>query len=143
MDWTPRAPVRPADADPPNRRRYDILNRRAPRAFEESRRDPGVRAVFREWSACMAKDGFRRADPPAAVNDPRRGGSTGPCADEIDTARADVRRKAETGVVVVWRAAEPRIQRAAITADPADLRALKAPRESHLAAARQVLDRKA
>ncbi|WP_216590824.1 hypothetical protein [Streptomyces brasiliscabiei] len=210
-DWTPRAPVRPAAADPPNRRRYgviedavarefgfhappdpvaevrftsarerraaslsarelraaygddgtggcwkrahdrlldgvpgsdyDLLNRQALRAFEESRRDPRVRAVFREWSACMAKDGFRYADPPAAVNDPRWGGSKAPSAQEIDTARADVRCKEETGVVSVWRAAETRIQRAAITAAPAEFRALKATREAHLAAARGVLDR--
>ncbi|WEH17334.1 hypothetical protein [Streptomyces sp. VNUA24] len=118
---------------------YGVLNRRALRAFEDSRRDPRVRAVFREWSACMAKDGFRYADPPAAVNDPRWGASTAPSAREIATARADVRCKEETGVVPVWRAAETRIQRAAIAEAPTDFQALKATRQAHLTAARATL----
>ncbi|MFD9115845.1 hypothetical protein [Streptomyces bottropensis] len=209
MDWTPRPPVKAAETDPPNRRRYgviedavalrfgfhappdpvaevrftsarerraeslsagerraaygddgtggcwrqahdrllrgvpesdyDVLNRHAMRAFEESRRDPRVRAVFRRWSACMAKDGFRYADPPAVVNDPRWSASAAPSAGEIETARADVRCKEETDVVAVWRAAETRIQRTKITADPTGFEALKATRQAHLAAARRAL----
>lgn len=208
--WTPRTPVRAAETDPPNRRRYgviedavarefgfhappdpvaevrfttgreqransldedewraaygsdgaggcwkraherllegvpksdyNVINRYSRQVFEDSQRDGEVREVFRAWSVCMKKDGFRYDDPTAAANDSRWGRSATPSARETEAARADVRCKEETGVVTVWAAAEARNQRAVIAAHAADFRALKATKDAHLAAARRVLD---
>ncbi|GAA3499867.1 hypothetical protein GCM10019016_069720 [Streptomyces prasinosporus] len=119
---------------------YDVLNKYSRKSFEDSQRDGEVRAVFRSWSACMAKSGFRYRDPVAVVNDPRWSASPSPSDHEIKVALADVRCKEETGVVAVWSAVETRIQRDIVTADAASFRALKATKKAWLASARRALE---
>ncbi|MFF3380859.1 hypothetical protein ACFYXF_48945 [Streptomyces sp. NPDC002680] len=118
---------------------YGILNRYAKQAFEDGRRDGAVREVFRAWSACVKKDGFRYPDPLTAANDPAWGGSTTPSARELRAAESDVRCKEKTGLVTVWSAAETRIQRNLTEEHTAAFRALRATREGYVAAARRVL----
>ncbi|MEZ3177286.1 hypothetical protein KYY02_00735 [Streptomyces pimonensis] len=119
---------------------YGVMNGYAKKAYEASQRDGEVLKVFRTWSACMEKGGFRYSTPMAAAGDPDWARSPKPSAREIETARADVRCKEETGVVDVWSAADTRIQRGLIKADPMSFRALKATKDVRLTAARRVLD---
>ncbi|MEV0147987.1 MULTISPECIES: hypothetical protein [unclassified Nonomuraea] len=118
-----------------------LFNRLISETFERSQRDPEVVQVFQAWSTCMREQGRQYADPLAAVSS-RRWMTDGPASpEEIRAAQADVRCKVRTGLVSVWSAVERRIQDAAISAHPAEFRALQAAKDQQLAAARAVLAR--
>ncbi|MFI6908863.1 hypothetical protein ACIBKY_46905 [Nonomuraea sp. NPDC050394] len=106
--------------------------------FDAAQRDRRVTRAFRSWSACMAEEGFRYADPLAAITD-RRWSTKAPTTQEIRTAQRDVLCKEKTGVVSIWAAAETRVQNAAIRAHPGKFRELRAVKVRQLAAARRVL----
>jgi hypothetical protein len=91
-------------------------------SFSESRTDSRVVAVFRAWSACMARSGFHYADPLAAAGDPTFTGR--PDAHQIAVALADISCKGETNLVGVWFTVESAYQRRAINADAAQYAAV-------------------
>ncbi|MFI6396470.1 hypothetical protein ACIBI5_54205, partial [Nonomuraea sp. NPDC050540] len=94
------------------------------------------------WSACMARQGFRYPDPLTAITD-RQWSTNKIGAQEIRTARADVRCKENTGLVDVWAEAESRIQRRAIRTHPTEFHAFKAVKARQLDVARDIIARRA
>jgi hypothetical protein len=85
-------------------------------SFGQSRVDSRVRAVFQAWSSCVARSGYRYADPLAAAADPA---FTGPADQhQLDVAAADIACKASTNLVGVWFTVEAAYEARAIAADP-------------------------
>ncbi|MFG2913806.1 hypothetical protein ACGF0D_13050 [Kitasatospora sp. NPDC048298] len=106
--------------------------------FERSRSDPRVKAVFQDWSRCMAERGHSYATPGDALKDPRWGANTRPSAEEIATATADVRCKERTNVVGVWFTVETAYENELIRLRLPELTAAKAGNDAMLATARAV-----
>ena len=92
-------------------------------SFARSRVDSRVRAVFQAWSSCVARSGYRYADPLAAAADPAFTGS--PDRHQIDVATADIGCKASTNLVGVWFTVESAYQQRAIDADPSGFAATR------------------
>jgi len=92
-------------------------------SFEWAKRDEQVQAVFRAWSACMARSRYHYADPLAVAADPRFEGPVS--KDEVAVAQADIRCKARTNVVGVWFTVESSYQREQISRNAAAFRATK------------------
>jgi hypothetical protein len=93
-------------------------------SFERSRQDSRVVAVFKAWSQCMDKTGYRYADPMAVMGDPAF--DTDPAAArEIAIALADIRCKEQTNVVGVWFTVESAYQQREITANRAGYQAIR------------------
>lgn len=93
-------------------------------SFDKSKRDDRVVATFRQWSACMAKAGYRYTDPLAVMADPAFDGGT-PSASEIHVALTDIGCKDEANVVGVWFTVESAYQKRQIAADSADFAAIR------------------
>ncbi|MFI9272750.1 hypothetical protein ACIGXM_18800 [Kitasatospora sp. NPDC052896] len=93
-------------------------------SFSDSLKAPAVRAVFQEWSACMAAKGFHYATPMDAVNDPAFAGPT-PGRNEQQTAEADVACKQQENVVGVWFTAEVDRQHALMAQHSGELQTIK------------------
>ena len=92
-------------------------------SFAQSRVDSRVRAVFQDWSACVARSGYRYADPLAAAADPAFTGP--PDQYQIDVATTDIACKVSTNLVGVWYAVEAAYEARAIAADPAGFAATR------------------
>jgi len=120
---------------------FDLLNNTLGTTYEQSRKDPAVVRVFRAWSACMKKEGYRYADPMEAITDKRWLKSEHVSRAEIRQARTDVRCKKRTDLVSVWNAAENRIQRKAIKAESAAFKKLAETQRKRMAAAHRVLEK--
>ena len=85
-------------------------------SYARSRVDSRVEAVFQAWSSCLARTGYRYADPLTAAADPA---FTGPADQhEIDVAAADIACKSSTNLVGVWFTVEAAYEARAIAADP-------------------------
>jgi len=104
--------------------------------FFGSQRDPRVRAVFSQWSACMRAAGFNYAAPLDPPGDARFQRAVSPV--EIATARADVACKQRTNLVGVWFTVEADQQRPLVEANRAALRLARAAFQAELAVAAQV-----
>ncbi|MFE0256480.1 hypothetical protein [Streptomyces sp. NPDC059010] len=89
-------------------------------SYEQSLNAPEVKAVFADWSACMASKGLTYKSPIDANNDPSFTGDTAGAA-EKKVAVADTACKATTGLVSVWHDAESGIQRTLIGTHGAEL----------------------
>jgi hypothetical protein len=125
--------------DIPNFNDQYRLNDFAEVDFAASQEDQEVVLVFGSWRACMATAGFDYANPFAAFDDPAWGESSRPAKREIAVAEADVRCKRETSLVETWAAAEERLQLDTIRANPQDFASFRQTKETHLTAARQVI----
>lgn len=101
----------PTGADPELGQRLQF------RSFELSKKDNRVRAVFAEWSSCMAERGYHYPDPLADVGDPRFTGAevTG---EQVAVALADIQCKERTNVVGFWFTVESAYQRREIEGNP-------------------------
>ncbi|MFI1753595.1 hypothetical protein [Streptomyces sp. NPDC020571] len=98
------------------RQGHDLVVRLRHELFLESRTDPRVTAVDREWSACMSEKGFRYRDPDAAIGDSRWNlQSDAPSRGEIAVARADIACKLRTNLLGVNFAVEAEYQNAAVS----------------------------
>ncbi|MFE4975122.1 hypothetical protein ACFRAR_23835 [Kitasatospora sp. NPDC056651] len=106
--------------------------------FERSGADPRVKAVFQDWSRCMAERGYTYATPDDALKDSRWVASPTPSAEEIATATADVQCKERTNVVGVWFTVETAYENELIRLHQAELTAAKAGNDAMLATARAV-----
>jgi hypothetical protein len=95
------------------------------RSFDWSKENARVQAVFRAWSACMAKAGYDYADPLTVVADPK---FTSPAAnaDEIKVALTDIECKRRTNLVGVWFTVESVYQRQQISMNAAAMQAAAA-----------------
>lgn len=80
--------------------------------------DPRVTAVFKKWSACMKKAGFRYATPLDPLNDRAWEADVTASREEIAAAVADVRCKGQHNVVGVWNAVDVAFQEQYIAAEP-------------------------
>jgi len=106
-------------------------------SLTQSRQDPRVQAVTRQWAACMKARGYRYATPFEPAGDPRfRGPLT---AAETATAKADVACKQQTNLVGVWFAVESALQRTLIDRDATALDLAVQATKAQLAAARAAL----
>ncbi|WP_329498674.1 hypothetical protein [Kitasatospora herbaricolor] len=93
-------------------------------SYPESMNDPEVKAVFGQWSHCMASRGYGYAAPMDANDDPQfRPKPGGVSQREIDTAIADLDCRNAYRVAEVWHAAEVRIQEGLVAANTVALEA--------------------
>lgn len=79
------------------------------RSFMESLKDPKVKAVTADWSACMAKKGYSYTSPLQALSkaDLR---SSKPSPRELRIAAADYSCKVSTNLISMWQKVEIKIQ---------------------------------
>jgi hypothetical protein len=103
-----------------------------------SEREPLVVTAVKQWSQCMARNGYHYAEPYDASNDPRWN-TAEPTAKEIRTASTDVACKAQVNLVGIWYAVETVLQREMIAANQHHLDQVKAGIAAQIAAAGQVL----
>ncbi|WKX71620.1 hypothetical protein [Streptomyces sp. XD-27] len=118
---------------------FGLLDDTIGATYEQSMKDRAVVRGFRAWSACMARQGYRYADPMEAITDKRWLKSDHVSREEIRQARVDVRCKKQTKLVSVWNAAENRIQREAIKVKPEAFKRLEQAQRERMAAAYRVL----
>ncbi|MFJ5737812.1 hypothetical protein [Streptomyces microflavus] len=97
----------------------------------DSREDNATREVFRQWSACMYKEGYSYLDPIAALADPQWQAGRQATKPEIRVAVADQRCRERENVVGVWFGVDRKYQQQAVES-----------RAKGLAAAKQNIDRK-
>lgn len=81
-----------------------------------SRRHPQVRAVVRDWAACMRRAGHPQTDPLDAPGPDRRFQTPRATPEEIAIALADIGCKRRTRLVEVWSGLERRYQQERIRA---------------------------
>ncbi|MGW0336666.1 hypothetical protein ACWD0J_33310 [Streptomyces sp. NPDC003011] len=113
-------------------------SRIATASYEDSLKDPAVRAVFGKWSSCMRRKGYDYASPMDALETPAfREGKVS--AEEKETAVADVSCKQNTGLLDTWFDAEAAIQKDMIAKDPEPLRKLDEMHREKVRAAREIL----
>ncbi|MDJ0344626.1 hypothetical protein QMK19_27055 [Streptomyces sp. H10-C2] len=94
------------------------------KSYPESMNDPGVKAVFAQWSGCMRQKGFSYAAPMDPNDDPRfRPSPKGVSPLEIATAMADLSCRDTYKIAEVWHEAESRIQQRYIQENAAALAA--------------------
>ncbi|MFF4224252.1 hypothetical protein ACFYZH_15500 [Streptomyces abikoensis] len=98
-------------------------------SYPQSMKEPDVKHVFAQWSACMRERGFHYDAPMDANDDPAfRPSPEGVTRKEIATAVADLDCREAHHVAEVWHTAETRLQDQAVTQYTAplaaDLRAL-------------------
>lgn len=81
-------------------------------AFNQAIADPRVQALFGQWSACMAQQGYHYQTP----FEPKfnRPASSSPSTTEVNTAVADVTCKQRIDMVAKWNAVNLDYQRRAI-----------------------------
>jgi len=120
---------------------FDLLNNTVGTTYGRSRKDPAVVRVFRAWSSCMKKEGYRYADPMEAITDKRWLKNDDVSRGEIRQARTDVRCKKRTDLVSVWNTVENRIQQKAIKAESAAFKKLEKTQRARMGAARRVLEK--
>ncbi|MFC5663950.1 hypothetical protein ACFP3U_13265 [Kitasatospora misakiensis] len=106
--------------------------------FERSRQDPRVKAVFQDWSRCMAERGYSYGTPGDALRDQRWAATEKPSAEEIATATADVECKARVNVVGVWFTVEAAYEQELIRLRLPELTAAKAANDAMLEVAASV-----
>ncbi|MFI7395121.1 hypothetical protein [Streptomyces tendae] len=115
-----------------------VASRIATGSYDESLADPAVKEVFRKWSSCMRKAGFRYASPNEPVNKSEFQGDT-ISAKEKKTAVADVRCKEATGLLDIWFKAESAIQKTKVRENAEALEKLSAAHRKKAAAARRIV----
>ncbi|MET7451318.1 hypothetical protein ABZT03_05335 [Streptomyces sp. NPDC005574] len=107
--------------------------------YQDSQKDPRVAAVFRAWSRCMRRHGYRYTDPTRVPgNDPEFRGSTA-TRREITMAIADVTCKRETNTIGVWSSVDAACQRRAMGEKQRELAAVKRDMRRQLTNAAKVL----
>jgi hypothetical protein len=85
--------------------------------------DPRILAAERTWSACMSRSGFGYKSPAQAQG---RAWPTTPTPEEIATAVADVRCKAQANLVNIWLTMEAAYQQVLISQNLSSLSRLQA-----------------
>ena len=95
----------------------------AEQAASFTQTDPRIRAVFRAWSACMARRYYHYASPSQVE---RHRWRSPPNRAEIATAVADVTCKAQSNLLNTWLAVEAAYQQALIGQNLATLSQLQA-----------------
>ncbi|MEV5240866.1 hypothetical protein AB0K89_17445 [Streptomyces cinnamoneus] len=109
-------------------------------SYPESMKEPEVKRVFAQWSACMRARGFRYDAPMEANDDPSfRPGREGVTRKEIAVALADLDCREAHHVAEVWHTAETRLQNKAVAANAADLSADRRALDRILATAEQIV----
>ncbi|MEU1308420.1 hypothetical protein ABZ419_05915 [Streptomyces cinnamoneus] len=109
-------------------------------SYPESMKEPEVKHVFAQWSACMRERGFRYDAPMEANDDPSfRPGREGVTRKEIAVALADLDCREAHHVAEVWHTAEARLQAKAIAGNTTDLTADRAALDRTLATAEQIV----
>jgi hypothetical protein len=134
LDWARRRLHQDAP-DLPEPRLADALDLRA---YQLSKEDSRVRAVFSAWSRCMRRNDFSYPDPMAANNDVAFA-TEAPTEDEIRVAVSDVRCKQQVGVVQVWATVEMAYQRQAVETHRDQLELIRQAIQVRLANAQAVL----
>ncbi|WP_411073818.1 hypothetical protein [Streptomyces sp. cmx-4-7] len=107
-------------------------------AYGRSRQDSRVRRAVEEWSACMAKGGYRTEDPVSPQNDLGFGDTTLDSPKAVTAARQDVVCKEETNLVGVWSTVETAYQKRLIEQNAETLSAVKRQLEARLRLAAQL-----
>jgi hypothetical protein len=118
---------------------FGLLNRTVDATYEKSMKDRAVVRVFHTWSTCMKERGYVYPDPMKAITDKRWLKDDRVSRAETRQARTDVRCKKEADLVSVWNAAEDRIQRKAIRAEPEAFEKLERVRRQQMNTAHLVL----
>jgi hypothetical protein len=113
-------------------------SRIATSSYQDSLKDPKVRAAVGAWSSCMRRKGYDYASPLDALRTPafRAGTVSG---EEKETAVADVSCKRSTGLLDTWFDAEAAIQKDMIAKDPEPLRKLDDMHRRKVSAAKEIL----
>ncbi|MET7683273.1 hypothetical protein [Streptomyces sp. NPDC005423] len=108
-------------------------------SYRDSQRDPRVVSVFRKWSRCMRRHGYRYSDPTQTPG--KNAEFTGPTVTRAETALAgaDVACKRETNVVGVWSSVDAAYQRRAMDTKRRELAAVKRDMRRQLTNADRVL----
>ncbi|MFB6821010.1 hypothetical protein ACFCXA_05405 [Streptomyces virginiae] len=116
----------------------EAASRISSQSYEQSMQLPEVQAGFRNWSACMQKNGYTYASPrdPFAAQEFREGPVT---EREKATAGADVACKRRTGLLDVWFTEESKLQTAMIAKDRQLLQKLQDVHRQKVAAAKAIL----
>ncbi|MFF4765531.1 hypothetical protein ACFY1V_03340 [Streptomyces sp. NPDC001255] len=104
-----------------------------------AQKDKRTLAVFREWSACMAKRGYEYPDPLKAVGDPRWSKTPQATEAEKKVAVADQECRKSENVVGVWFAVDYAYQEQAVDKNAQALADVKKQNEDHLKAAADAL----
>ncbi|WP_409471735.1 hypothetical protein [Streptomyces sp. HC307] len=109
------------------------------KSFMESLKDPKVKAVTADWSACMAKKGYSYTGPLQALSkaDLR---SSKPSARELRIAAADYSCKASTNLISTWQKVEIKIQNKEIAKHLSVLEKANAQRAQIMAEADKIID---
>jgi hypothetical protein len=79
------------------------------KSFTESLKDPKVKAVTADWSACMAKKGYSYTGPLQALSKADLSSSK-PSPSELRVAAADYSCKIATNLISTWQKVEIKIQ---------------------------------
>ncbi len=109
-------------------------------SWDYSYKSGEVRAVIKEWSACMKAEGFRYSDPMAANNDPEWKKSETATAKEKQVASADAECKKKYNVVGVWYASDKTYQQRLIAENGKELEAVRQRIRTQLRLAGKILD---
>lgn len=131
---------RELDADLPAGVNQDLPQRLQFDSFEQSKKDPAVLAVFKNWSACMAEAGYRYNTPLDSVADPRFTELRPASAEAIRVARADIRCKQRTNLVGVWFGVDSAYEQLEIRQRSESFQLALRAAQSRLSRARTVLD---
>jgi hypothetical protein len=110
----------PADVD------LSLPQRLQFQSFELSKGDSRVRRVVAAWSKCMATAGYHYAGPLDTIGDPRFTEAQSVSDAQLRVARADLLCKQRTNLVGVWFTVDSAYENAAIAADAAAYRSVKA-----------------
>ncbi|WP_067477449.1 hypothetical protein [Actinomadura hibisca] len=110
-------------------------------AYLKTQSHPTTVAVFHKWSACMAEQGFRYANPIKAATDPAWELDKAITPREVQTAVADVACKQRTDLVKIEHGVEVALQQAAIKKHAAELTPLKEAVAEQVTALRDAKDR--
>lgn len=109
------------------------------KSFVESLKDPKVKAVTTDWSACMAKKGHSYTDPLQALSKadlkPPK-----PSATELRIAAADYACKESTNLISTWQNVEIKIQEKEIAKHLSVLEKANAQRAQIMAEADTIVD---
>ncbi|GAA0681148.1 hypothetical protein GCM10010193_38610 [Kitasatospora atroaurantiaca] len=85
---------------PPSPAGTELVNRLFSESLQATGRDSRVTEATRSWADCMARSGYRVADPTTPLQQYRGPGS--PTAEELATARADADCTTRSNLAGVW-----------------------------------------
>lgn len=107
------------------------------KSFTESLKDPKVKAVTADWSACMAKKGYSYTGPLQALSKADLS-TPKPSPSELRVAAADYSCKVATKLISTWQKVEIKIQEKEIAKHLPALEKAKAQRDQIVAKANKI-----